>query len=170
MESGVGVGGNGGRVLLWVGEPPRADAETLLRECGWTVHKSATIVGSSNCDSHRDHAATVFSAGSGSSFEIFSAATNTSTGQHAPRIASSVEEVLQFVNEDVLIASLPTITRHTTTPTLDRFEGCLVGVAVGDAVGLVRVQAFLLHRFTTCALLLPRLELCLVLWPLSQAA
>lgn len=42
----------------------------------------------------------------------------------------------QFLNEDVLMAGLPTIDRHAATPTLDMFEGCLVGVAIGDAVGL----------------------------------
>lgn len=42
----------------------------------------------------------------------------------------------QYLNEDVLIDQAGVIDRFTPRPSLDLFEGCLVGVAVGDAVGL----------------------------------
>ena len=42
----------------------------------------------------------------------------------------------QYINEDILIDEAEVIDRFTARPALDLFEGCLVGVAVGDAVGL----------------------------------
>ena len=92
-------------------------ATALLEECGWTV-----------CFGPCDVPVQVTTS-EGGGYLV------TGPGE-AAFAAATVEAALQYVNEDVLLDAAPSIDRHMPTPTLDLFEGCLVGVAVGDAVGL----------------------------------
>ena len=102
--------------LCWDAEA-NDQATALLEECGWTV-----------CTGPCDVPVQVTTS-EGGGYLV------TGPGE-AVFAAATVEAALQYVNEDVLLDAAPSIDRHMPTPTLDLFEGCLVGVAVGDAVGL----------------------------------
>ena len=52
------------------------------------------------------------------------------------RLEQTPEGALGFANQTYLKTQLPPPDAATKPPTLDQFEGCMVGIACGDMVGL----------------------------------
>ena len=90
-------------------------ATKLLEECGFTVTASAS-------------APITVSGGPGSGWEVTSASGTQSCG--------TIAETMSHITEDLLQGALPNGDGTGSAPDVDTFEGCMVGIAVGDMVGL----------------------------------
>eukprot|EP01043_Picozoa_sp_COSAG02_P034379 COSAG02_NODE_2399_length_8948_cov_21.873771_7_plen_474_part_00 len=100
--------------LAWNAEE-NPKAIKLLEECGWTVGGSDATV--------------TVSAHAGGGWEV------TTGGGSTSRVCTTIAETMAYINEDILQQRDGTI-QGEIQPELDLFEGCMVGIAIGDMVGL----------------------------------
>ena len=138
--------------IAWIGGYPKHDIQVILQECGWTIHS-----GTDQIEDGRTYACCVVAGPAMNDAKRIDALrvvyflpddrlgveevthqfrSDGPWSDERSLTAETAEEVLQYINEDVLIDQAKVIDRFTPRPALDLFEGCLVGVAVGDAVGL----------------------------------
>ena len=93
-------------------------ATKLLEECGFTVTASMS--------------APITVSGGASGWEV------TVRPPLSPEVTeqtcTTIAETMSYINEDLLQGALPT--GAGALPDVDTFEGCMVGIAVGDMVGL----------------------------------
>jgi hypothetical protein len=99
--------------LGWnAGDNPKA--LKLLEECGWKIS-----AGGSPDVTVSGHA--------GGGWEVAAAG--------GSKVCGTIAETMAYVNED-LLQSQATTTPGEIQPDLDLFEGCMVGIGIGDMVGL----------------------------------
>eukprot|EP01051_Picozoa_sp_SAG22_P000035 SAG22_NODE_1_length_62449_cov_158.689270_35_plen_180_part_00 len=92
-----------------------AAAAKLLEECGWAVTQGRADV--------------TVTDGGPAGFVVKSKALGTKT-------LNSLPAVMEYINEDILQAQAGKPAPGSAVPDADTFEGCMVGLAVGDMVGL----------------------------------
>ena len=92
-----------------------AKAVKLLEECGWAVRSGGA------------KAAVSVSGHASGGWEV-----KTSAGS---QVFTSIAETMAYINEDLLQQRERAVAGEIQ-PALDLFEGCMVGIAIGDMVGL----------------------------------
>jgi hypothetical protein len=113
------------RTLSWLGPPPSPSARALLVQCGWELVQHPAPWGVA--------AAVVERLDAGPGWRV-------RTERGPVKECAGIPEVVAYICEDLLQAELLAVPAPaggpSVAPSLDVFEGCLVGIAIGDMVGL----------------------------------